>query len=105
MNLSTKKGYIYIKNNGLKDTQIKTRALGWLLFYFSIKFHVKKNFNYKCQRYRIISALIFIKKGSYSQGKINIEGRFLPRTWSLLAQTPNFGSSSISLSHNPEDMV
>lgn len=49
MNLSTKKGYIYIKNNGLKDTQIKTRALGWLLFYFSIKFHVKKNFNYKCQ--------------------------------------------------------
>ena len=28
MNLSTKKGFIYIKNNGLRDEIIKTRALG-----------------------------------------------------------------------------
>jgi len=28
MNLLTKKGYIYIKNNGLKNEEIKTRSLG-----------------------------------------------------------------------------
>ncbi len=28
MNVSTKNSYIYIKNNGLKDAEIKTRSLG-----------------------------------------------------------------------------
>ena len=28
VDLSAKKGFIYVKNNGLKDSEIKTRALG-----------------------------------------------------------------------------
>jgi len=54
--------------------------------------------------HKMLKVNLFIT-GSYNQGKINIEGRNLPRTWSLLADTPNFGATSINLSHNPEDMV
>ena len=70
MNLSTKKGYIYIKNNGMKDPSIYSRVLG-----------------------------------SYNKGKIDIKGRPMARTWSLLAETVTYGMSSISLLHNPVDMV
>ena len=70
MNLLIKHGYIYIKNNGLKDEVIKTRAFG-----------------------------------AYSSGKIHISGRSLGRTWSLLADRGFIGMSSISLLHNPQEMV
>ncbi len=43
--------------------------------------------------------------GSTSSGKIMITGRKLKRTWSLLAKTATPGASSISLLHNPQDMV
>ena len=70
MNLVNKKGYIYIKNNGLKNPSIFTRAFG-----------------------------------SYNKGKINVVGRKLERTWSLLAKKAYFGMTTISLSHNPVQMV
>lgn len=70
MHLETKKGYIFIKNNGLKHPTISTRSLG-----------------------------------SLNSGKINILGRSLRRTWSLLAERAIFGMSSITLTHKPEDMV
>jgi len=70
VNVEIKQAYIYIKNNGLKDSIIKTRALG-----------------------------------SYNQGKINIRGRYMARTWSLLADTAYYGDGQISLLHKPEDMV
>lgn len=70
MNVTNKKAYIYIKNNGLKDPTIYSRVLG-----------------------------------SYNQGKINIMGRVMGRTWSLLSETATYGANSISLSHNPVDMV
>lgn len=43
--------------------------------------------------------------GSYSSGKINVKGRKLARTWSLLSERATFGMTSISLLHNPVDMV
>lgn len=70
MNLSSKQGFIYIKNNGLADSKLRTRAFG-----------------------------------SYSGGKIHVTGRYLARTWSLLAERATYGMNSISLLHNPEDMV
>jgi hypothetical protein len=70
MNLETKKGYIYIKNNGAKNPVIYTRVLG-----------------------------------SYNGGRINILGRKLARTWSLLADKAFYGMSSISLLHDPQQMV
>ena len=70
MNLTAKQGYIYIKNNGLKEDALKTRVFG-----------------------------------AYSSGKIYVSGRYMPRTWSLLAERALFGMSSISLLHKPEDMV
>ncbi len=70
MNLSSKQGYIYIKNNGLTDPTLRTRAFG-----------------------------------SYDGGKIHVSGRYLARTWSLLAERATYGMNSISLLHKPEDMV
>ena len=70
MNLEQKQGYIYIKNNGLKDDMIKTRAFG-----------------------------------AYKAGKIHVTGRSLARTWSLLAERVFYGLNTISLLHNPEEMV
>jgi hypothetical protein len=70
MNLTSGQGYIYIKNNGLKDPTISTRAFG-----------------------------------SYNGGQIHVSGRSLARTWSLLANRAAYGMSSISLLHNPEEMV
>ena len=70
MNLPTKNGIIYIKNNGAKDARISTRAFG-----------------------------------SYNKGKINVVGRKLERTWSLLSEKATFGMTSITLSHSPEKMV
>ena len=45
------------------------------------------------------------KLGSYNGGKISIQGRFMARTWSLLAEQAFFGQNSISVSHDPIDMV
>jgi hypothetical protein len=70
MTLTNKQGYIYIKNNGLKDPTIATRAFG-----------------------------------SYNAGQIRVSGRYLARTWSLLAARATYGMNSISLLHKPEDMV
>jgi hypothetical protein len=70
MNLTSRQGYIYIKNNGLKDPTVHTRAFG-----------------------------------AYNAGQIHVSGRFLARTWSLLANRATYGMHSISLLHNPEDMV
>lgn len=70
MNLSAKKGYIYIKNNGLKDSMIATRAFG-----------------------------------SYSSGKISVVGRKMARTWSLLADRSTYGMGTLSLLHDPQQMV
>ncbi|CAF4949646.1 unnamed protein product, partial [Rotaria sp. Silwood1] len=69
MNLTSKQGYIYIKNNGLNHPAVHTRAFG-----------------------------------SYNAGKIHVSGRYLARTWSLLADRATYGMSSISLLHKPEDM-
>ncbi|CAF3059576.1 unnamed protein product [Rotaria sp. Silwood2] len=69
MNLTSKQGYIYIKNNGLKHTSVYTCAFG-----------------------------------AYNAGKIHVSGRPLARTWSLLADRGIYGTSSISLLHNPDDM-
>ncbi|CAF0723862.1 unnamed protein product [Adineta steineri] len=41
---------------------------------------------------------------SCNAGKIYISGRYLARTWSLLANKATYGMTSISLSHKPEDM-
>lgn len=70
MSLTSKQGYIYIKNNGLKHPTIATRAFG-----------------------------------SINAGKIRVSGRYLARTWSLLADRASFGMGTISLLHKPEDMV
>lgn len=70
MNLVDKTGFIYIKNNGLKDDAIKTRAFG-----------------------------------AYGAGKIQVTGRSLSRTWSLLAEKAIYGMDTISLLHNPQQMV
>ena len=70
MNLTSKQGYIYIKNNGLNDPTIHTRVFG-----------------------------------AYNSGKIRVSGRYLARTWSLLADKAIYGMNSISLLHKPEDMV
>ena len=43
--------------------------------------------------------------GSYNKGKINIIGRTLNRTWSLLAKKIDTRVSSISLMHDPVQMV
>ena len=43
--------------------------------------------------------------GATASGKIIVTGRNLKRTWSLLAKTASHGMSSISLLHNPKDMV
>jgi hypothetical protein len=43
--------------------------------------------------------------GSFNGGKVHVVGRKLARTWSLLAEKAVYGMSSISLSHNPEQMV
>lgn len=43
--------------------------------------------------------------GSYNKGKINIIGRTLSRTWSLLAKKIDTRVSSISLMHDPVQMV
>jgi hypothetical protein len=69
MNLESKRGFIYIKNNGAKHPTIYTRAFG-----------------------------------SYNSGKINILGRKLTRTWSLLAEKAYFGMNTITLSHDPQKM-
>ena len=69
MNLSVKQGYIYIKNNGLKEDALKTRVFG-----------------------------------AYASGKIFVTGRYLARTWSLLANRAIYGLNYISLLHNPLEM-
>lgn len=43
--------------------------------------------------------------GAYNEGKIYVSGRKLTRTWSLLAERGFFGMTSVSLLHNPQDMV
>ena len=43
--------------------------------------------------------------GAYNKGKLNVIGKKMARTWSLLAEKATFGMSSISLFHNPKDMV
>ncbi len=43
--------------------------------------------------------------GSFNKGKINIIGRTLSRTWSLLAKKIDIRVSSISLMHDPVQMV
>lgn len=43
--------------------------------------------------------------GAYNSGKINVIGRKLARTWSLLAEKAFYGMGAISLSHDPEKMV
>ena len=70
MNLVEKQGFIYVKNNGLKDDLIKPRAIG-----------------------------------AYNEGKIYVTGRQMQRTWSLLADKGFFGMRSISILHNPQEMV
>lgn len=43
--------------------------------------------------------------GSYDKGRINIVGRKMPRTWSLIAKKIARPVNSISLMHNPQEMV
>ena len=43
--------------------------------------------------------------GAYNNGQLNIVGRKLTRTWSLLSEKAFYGMGSISLAHNPQDMV
>ena len=43
--------------------------------------------------------------GAYNAGKIDVRGRSLTRTWSLLSNKATYGMTSISLLHKPEDMV
>lgn len=43
--------------------------------------------------------------GAYHAGKIHVSGRYLGRTWSLLATRAIYGMNSISLLHTPDDMV
>ena len=70
MNLDTKNGYIYIKNNGAKHPTVFTRVLG-----------------------------------SFNSGKINIVGRNLARTWTLITEKAFYGQGSITVAHNPVEMV
>ena len=69
MNLTNKQGFVYIKNNGLKEDALKTRVFG-----------------------------------AYASGKILVTGRYLARTWSLLADRAIYGMNSISLLHSPVEM-
>lgn len=43
--------------------------------------------------------------GVFNFGKLNIVGRKLTRTWSLLSEKAFFGMGTIYLAHNPQDMV
>ena len=43
--------------------------------------------------------------GSINRGKITIIGRTMPRTWSLLSKKIARSVDSISLIHNPQEMV
>ena len=43
--------------------------------------------------------------GSYNKGKINIIGRTLNRTWSLLSKKIVRSVNSINLMHDPVEMV
>jgi hypothetical protein len=69
MNLTNKQGFVYIKNNGLKEDALKTRVFG-----------------------------------AYASGKMLVTGRYLARTWSLLADRAIHGMNSISLLHSPVEM-
>lgn len=51
------------------------------------------------------SKLSYRSFGSYDKGKITIVGRTLKRTWSLLAKKIARRVNSISLMHNPQEMV
>jgi hypothetical protein len=51
------------------------------------------------------SKLSYRAFGSHDKGKITIVGRTLKRTWSLLAKKIARRVNSISLIHNPQEMV
>lgn len=50
-------------------------------------------------------ATIFSRSvGAFNSGQLNIVGRHMTRTWSLVAEEAFYGAGSITLAHSPVDM-
>jgi len=75
LNISNRQGWIYIKNNGAVHPKLRSRSFG----------------TYKT-------------RGSNENPTMDIKGRELIRTWSLLSNTLQQGSSTMKLLHNPTIM-
>jgi hypothetical protein len=74
MNVRNKKSFIYIKNNGASHSKMGERVFGG------------------------------ISSGPNSNPRIDVSGREMKRTWSLLAKKASPGDNSIQLMHSPQSM-
>ena len=75
MNSNLQKAYVYIKNNGALHPGLRTRVFGG-----------------------------YNRDLTIDGPMIDVEGRKMARTWSLLYKTVPIGANKIQLIHNPRDM-
>jgi len=72
---------------------------------FNMKVENKKAYIYIKNNNLRHDKLSYRALGSINRGKVTIIGRTMPRTWSLLSKKIARSVNSISLMHNPEEMV